>query len=106
MTAEKVRVPDMRNPVLSDVQRQLLEFTDANPVTLSAEAVIGAAKAQTGLDYFGDLGFMPRLELIMSAADADENLSSAGRAGFFGLAVRFVRARLELEDYIRKHPEI
>jgi len=106
MTAEKVRIPDMRNPVLTDVQRQLLAYTDANPVTLSADAVISAAKAQTGLDYFGDLGFMPRLELIMSAANADENLSSAGQAGFFGLAVRFLRARLELEDYIRRHPEI
>lgn len=106
MSSEKVRIPDMRNPTLTDIQRQLLEYTQANPVTLSAEAAIAAAKAQTGLDFFGDQGFMPRIELIMAAAEADQNLSSAGRAGIFGLAVRFLRARLELEDYIRRNPEI
>jgi len=106
MTIEKVRIPDMRNPVLTSAQQQLVEYTTANPVTLSAQAVIDTAKTQTGLDYFGNLDFMPRLELVMSAADADANLAPAGRAGYFGLAVRFLRARLELEDFIRKHPEI
>ena len=106
MSAEKVRILDIRNPVLTEVQRQLLEYTDANPVTLSAAAAINAAKAQTGLDDFGDLSFMPRLELIMAAGEADENLSSAGRASYFALTVRFLRARLELEDYIRRHPEV
>ena len=106
MTIEKVRIPDMRNPVLTDVQRQLVEYTTTHPVTLSAQAVIDAAKAQTGLDHFGDPSFMPRLETIMAAADADKNLAPAGRAGFFGLAVRFLRARLELEHFISKHPEI
>jgi hypothetical protein len=75
-------------------------------VTLSAAAAISAAKAQTGLDDFGDLSFMHRLELIMAAGEADENLSSAGRASYFALTVRFLRARLELEDYIRRHPEV
>jgi len=106
MITEKVRIPDMKTPVLTEIQRQLVEYTTANPVTLSASAVIEAAKAQTGLSYMGDESFLPRLEVIMSAADADKNLAPAGRAGFFGLAVRFMRARLELEDFIRKHPEI
>lgn len=106
MITEKVRIPDMKSPVLTDVQRQLVEYTTANPVTLSAAAVMDAAKAQTGLQYLDDESFLPRLELIMAAADADRNLAPAGRAGFFGLAVRFLRARLELEDFIRKHPDI
>ena len=106
MITEKVRIPDMKTPVLTETQRQLVEYTTANPVTLSASAVIEAAKAQTGLSYMGDESFLPRLEVIMSAAEADKNLAPAGRAGFFGLAVRFMRARLELEDFIRKHPEI
>lgn len=103
--AEKVRITDMKSPVLTQAQRQLLDYTGANPVTLTAEAVIAAAKAQTGLDDLGAKDFLPRLELIMAAADADANLSSAGRAAIFGLATRFVRARLELEDYIRRHPD-
>jgi len=35
----------------------------ANPVTLSAEAAMEAAKAATGLSDFGELDFIPRLEL-------------------------------------------
>jgi len=84
----------------------LLEWTAANPVTMTAAAAIDAAKALTGLGDFGALDFMPRLELILSAADADQNLSTAGRTAYFGLAVRFLRARLELEDFIRRHPEV
>jgi len=106
MTAEKVRITDMKAPVLTEAQRQMVEYTTANPVTLSAAAVIEAAKAQTGLDYMGDEDFLPRLELIMASADADTNLAPAARAGFFGLAVRFLRARLELEDFIRRHPDV
>lgn len=104
--AEKVRITDMKSPVLTEAQRQLLDYTGANPVTLTAGAVIAAAKAQTGLHDLGDKDFLHRLELIMAAADADANLSSAGRAAIFGLATRFVRARLELEDYIRRHPDV
>lgn len=96
----------MKNPVLTQAQRQLVEYTTANPVTLSASAVIEAAKAQTGLDDMGDTSFLPRLELIMSAADVDENLAPAGQAGVFALAVRFLRARLELEDFIKRHPDV
>jgi len=106
MSSKKVRIPDMKAPVLTDIQRGLVEYTTANPVTLSAEAVIAAAKAQTGLDYMGDESFLPRLELIIASAEADDNLAPAGRAGFFALAVRFLRARLELEDFIRRHPDI
>lgn len=103
---EKVRITDMKSPVLTEAQRQLLDYTGTNPVTLSTDAVIAAAKSQTELNDLGDKSFLPRLELIMSAAEADRNLSSAGRAAIFGLATRFMRARLELEDYIRRHPEV
>jgi len=103
---EIVRITDMKAPILTDAQKQLLEYTSAHPVTLTADAVMQAAKAQTGLSDFGDMSFLPRLELWMSAADADENLSSAGRASVFGLAFRFARARLELEALIRRHPDI
>jgi len=103
---EIVRITDMRAPILTDAQKQLLEYTSAHPVTLTADAVMQAAKTQTGLSDFGDMSFLPRLELWMSAADADENLSSAGRASVFGLAFRFARARLELEALIRQHPNI
>jgi hypothetical protein len=42
----------------------------------------------------------------MSSADADAGLSPVGRASAFGLAVRYAANRLQLEDLIRRHPEI
>jgi len=59
MAAERVRITDMNNPVLTDLQKQVLEQAAQHPVTLSAEAIMEAAKAKTGLDYFGDMSFLP-----------------------------------------------
>jgi len=106
MAAERVRITDMKNPVLTDLQRQVLDQAAQHPVTLSAEAVIEAAKAKTGLDYLGDTSFLPRLKIWMDSANADDNLTEVGRANYFGIALRFLTARLEVEDYIRRHPEI
>jgi len=106
MAAERLKIPDLANPVLSEEQKQVLAYTAAHPVTLTAEAVMEAAKAQTGLDYFGDMSFLPRLKIWMDSANADPNLSSAGRAAYFALALRFAVARLEVEDMISRHPEI
>lgn len=106
MAAEKVRITDLKDPQLTGIQQQALEQASAYPVELSARAVLEAAKASTGLSDFGDMSFLPRLELWMSAADSDKQLSAVGRAGVFGLALRFACARLDLEDLISRHPEI
>jgi hypothetical protein len=106
MPAERIKIRDLANPVLTELQKQVLAQTAAHPVTLTAEAVMAAAKAQTGLDYFGDMSFLPRLKFWMDSANADEGLSTAGRASYFGLALRFAMARLDIEDMIRRHPEI
>jgi len=63
MADEKVRITDLRNPIYTDKQRQILAHVSANPVTLSIEAVMDAAKVATGLSYFGEMDFLPRLEL-------------------------------------------
>ena len=106
MAAEKIRIDDLKHPVLSEIQQQALAYATANPVTLSAQAVMAAATATTGLSDFGDMSFLPRLELWMQACDADAGLSPAGRGGLFALALRYAAARLQLEDLIRRHPEI
>jgi hypothetical protein len=106
VAAEKIRIDDLANPVLSEIQKQALAHANANPVVLSAEAVMAEAQAQTGLDDFGKRDFLPRLEMWMASANADTGLSPVGRAGAFALAVRYAANRLQLEDLIRRHPEI
>ena len=106
MTIEKIRIDDLADPQLTEMQRQALAYAQANPVVLNAGAVMAAAQAETGLSDFGAMDFVPRLEMWMKTADADEGLSAVGRAGAFGLAVRYAANRLMLEDLIRRHPEI
>jgi hypothetical protein len=106
MSLETFRISDLKDPQLTALQKEALEQASAHPVTLTAQTVLQAATATTGLSDFGDMSFLPRLELWMSAADSDEQLSSIGRAGIFALALRFACARLDLEDLIKRHPEI
>ena len=106
MIAEKLRINDLANPVLTPAQEQAVAYANANPVRLEPEAVLSAAKAATGLSDFGDDSFRPRLALWLQSCDEDEGLSAVGRAGIFGQAVNYAVARLYLEDLIKRHPEI
>ena len=104
--AEKIRLTDLANPVLTDIQAGALAFCQANPVTLAADVVLAAAQQGTGLSDFGPDGFRERLAVWMRAGDNDTELSAAGRASLFSEAVRLASNRLQLEDTVRRHPEI
>ncbi len=106
MAAEKIKITDLAHPVLSEIQQQALAHAAAHPVTLTAEAVMAAASAATGLGDWGAMDFLPRLEQWMRACEADTGLSAVGRGSLFALALRYASARLQLEDLIRRHPEI
>jgi hypothetical protein len=105
-TATKIKITDLANPVLSELQSSVLAQTAAHPVTLSVDAVLAAARAQTGLSDFGAEDFRPRLAMWMQAANNDRTLSSAGRARVFAEAQRYAVTRLYVEDALRRHPEI
>ena len=104
--AEKIRLTDLAEPELTEMQKGALAHTAANPVTLSVDAVLDAARAQTGLDDFGSDDFLPRLETWMRSANNDAELSTVGRAGVFGESVRYATTRLYIEDTIKRNPEI
>jgi len=106
MAGEKVRIADIANPVLSDLQRQALAYAEANPVELTPQAVLAAATAATGLSDFGEDSFRPRLAKWLQCCDDDKGMSAASRAGVFRQAVAYATQRLYLEDFIRRHPEI
>ena len=106
MSAEKIDITDLRNPILTDMQRAALAAAEANPVPLTEEAVLGAAQAATGLSDFGDDDFRVRLRLWLKGTQDDANLSAAGRAGVFMDCVRYASNRLKVEDLVKRHPEI
>jgi hypothetical protein len=106
VSAEKIDIADLKDPVLTDIQRAALAAAEANPVPLTEAAVLGAAQAATGLSDFGDDGFRVRLRLWLKGTAEDPNLSAAGRAGIFMDSVRYASNRLRVEDLVKRHPEI
>jgi len=106
MAGEKVRVEDLKNPVITELQKQALACAEANPVSLTPDAVLAAAQEAAGLSDFGDDDFRPRLKLWLAACDADTGMSAVSRHGIFRQAVAYATQRLYLEDFIRRHPEV
>jgi hypothetical protein len=64
------------------------------------------ARASAGLEDFGQDSFREGLEILVSSADAEARFNSVGRAAFDGQVVGFLVARLQVEDWYRRHPEI
>jgi transposase InsO family protein len=60
--AERIRIEDLANPVLTDMQRAALDCGESQHVDLTIEAVLGAAVAATGLDDFGPEDFHELLQ--------------------------------------------
>lgn len=103
---EKIRITDLANPILSELQSGAIAYATANPVNLDSEEVISAAKAATGLSDFGGPDYRERLDVWMRAGNDDVELGPVGRLNLFSEAVRFATNRLQVEDEIKRHPEI
>jgi len=103
---KKIRIDDLRNPVLSDVQKAGLAHGEANPVELTLEAVEAAAVERTGLEDFGPPDYRERLGLWLSEVDEDAERTAIGRYGLFNDSVRHASSRLLVHDLLKRHPEI
>lgn len=102
----EIAIDDLVNPVLTPLQQSALEYAAAAPVELSVAAVLGAARAATGLSDFGAEDFLPRLELWLQSIREDSGLTEVGRTGLYHDCVRHAANRLLIEDQVRRHPEI
>jgi Sulfotransferase family len=99
-----IRIDDLAEPVFSELERQAM--ASAPPVDMSADTVLEAARALTGLDDFGPPDFKERLRIWLQSFDEDRGLNALGRAGAFNQAVRYAAGRLRVEDLIARHPQI
>jgi hypothetical protein len=103
---ETLRIADLANPVLSEAQRGALAYAERTPVVFSEQALLEAARRQTGLSDFGATDFLPRLRVQLAAIEEDTELNALGRLGIFGNLLRYLSNRLRFEDLLRRHPEI
>jgi hypothetical protein len=98
---------DLTSPKLTDVQRQILEFTEARPVEFGVDRMLAEAAEQAGFDDLDDTdGFSDRLAAHVGAIDADRGLTQLTRSSLRQRVVRLLRNRLSLTDLIKRYPEI
>ncbi|MEB3967252.1 sulfotransferase [Mycobacterium ulcerans] len=99
---------DLTRPVLTDVQRQVLQFTESRHVEFDIAALLAEAVDQAGVgDDLGDTdGFGNRLRAHVAAIEGDQGLTQLTRSSLRQRVVRLLRNRLSLTDLIRRYPEI
>jgi hypothetical protein len=106
-TAETIDLDDLISPRLTDVQRQVLEYTESRPVTLDIGQMIDEATAGAGSDDLGyTTDFAARLAAYVGAVEADTALTQLGRGTLRSRIVRLLRNRISLADLIKRYPEI
>ena len=101
-----IRIEDLANPVLTDVQRAALEEGERSPTDLSISWVLSAAMQRTGLEDFGPEDFRERLELWLSEVDQDSDRTGLGRMLYWNDCVNYASTRLRMHALLEEHPEI
>src|SRR5262245_38147165 len=104
--AQRIRIDDLRQPILTPAQRAGLAFAERNPVSLTLDSVLTAAVERTGLDDFGPDDFRERLALWLSEMDEDRDRTALGRASLWNDCVRAAANRLRIRALLAQHPEI
>jgi hypothetical protein len=102
----KIRITDLRDPILTPAQRSFLEEAERNPVSLTETAVLQTAADRTGLNDFGSDDFRERLRVILGDATANSNLTELVKTTLFNRTANAAVNRLVAHDLLARHPEI
>jgi hypothetical protein len=70
------------------------------------DELMAAARADTGLDDFGDDSFRDGLEILVRALGDEARLNAAGEGYLYPRITGYLSQRLQVEDWYRRHPEI
>lgn len=73
---------------------------------LNAEALMAAAREQTGLERFGDECFLPGLRALLASVRNDAQLNAFGRLHVQQSSINFLKNRLRANACFEAHPEI
>lgn len=104
--SNEIRITDLARPELTPVQRAALDFCETLDFDFSEEAVLGAARNNTGLSDFGAADFRERLGLLLDEWGSDDGLTGVGRMTLHNKLVQHASSRLLIEDALKQHPEI
>jgi hypothetical protein len=104
--SDPIRISDLNNPELTEMQQAAMDFGKTLEVDMSVEAVLAAAREQTGLEDFGPGDFRERLTVQLQAADEDPWTNNLGRLNVFNEKVLNANSRLRAIDYLKHHPDV
>jgi len=102
------RLDDLADPQFSPEAMAIFEGAApfADMIELNADALMNQAAAECGLDDFGPMDFVERLELLLHCLDTEAPLSPMGRISAASLMGSLLKNRLLLADLLKRHPEI
>jgi len=104
---DQIDFDDLTTPRLTDVQRQILEYTESRHVEFDIDKMLAEARNRAGASDLDDTGgFTGRLQAHVAAIDNDEGLRQLSRSTLRQRVVRLLRNRLSLTDLIKRYPEI
>jgi hypothetical protein len=102
-----VRITDLAHPVLPDdvvaLRESVREIAAGLPFSL--DALEEQAVAEAGLDDFGDDLYREPYTVLLSALEREGGLGPLGRLSARGQLVQFLKNRLLVVDYLRRHPD-
>ena len=102
-----IDLDDLTAPVLTDVQRRILDYTESRDVDFDLNRMRSEAEAEAGLDDLDDSGgVITRLKAQIAAIESDTGLRQLSRATLRARLVRLMRNRLSLIDLLKRYPEI
>ncbi len=104
--SEPISIDDLREPQLNADQRAALDYVATLDLHLDPELMLAEAQRRAGRDDFGPPDFRTRLDAMIAAVEADTGLGPLGRMVIQGRTVRLLTARLLVEDFIRRRPEV
>jgi hypothetical protein len=103
---DKISIDDLCSPQMSVAQRRMIATMEANPVKLSEDSVLSAARVATGLSDFGPDDFHERLHRLIDEWNGDTRAYALKRAMLLTYAIRYATNRLLIQDMLKRHPEI
>lgn len=105
---EPVRLDDLAAPRFSPEARAIVDGAAAmaDDVRLDAAALMEQACEATGLDDFGRLDFVERLELLVWCLEHEGQRSGMGKVSAAAQLGQLLQNRLLLQDLLIRHPEI
>lgn len=104
--SESIRITDLAEPELSELQQSVRAFGETLDVSLVADEILEEARTAVSLEDFGPTDFVERLQLLCDEWGNDPGLNNLGRMSLRSKLLLFAKNRLLIHDLLVRHPEI